>query len=576
MDRTLRGQPVVVVQDSTHSLATTHTTGPSLCRRTVDQFVRKALVVSFTMVVGHELSQSSPKMPLPKRDDTMEAFLLHRPDKPFRIGVAVRRTRRRSEYTNARRREPLLHRPTPLRIPIADQDPPSLEESVRLATDGPQALDDEGFVRIRRRAQDLYTSGLQFDHECGVVGHESARRSHLGCEEVGRDESWPVHLYKRPPWRRALPSSQNAMRAQHTCDRRATHAVPNVLQRALNPCVAPRRILGRHSNDQGSEVCLQTTTARTRVSVSPFARDEFTVPAENRVWCDDRRHLREQTTPQSVPQFAEASSLAVVETQSPSTEPGLQNAILFSQKRDQICLLTMKPRIHRHDDQLKRSHARSLGDRVDPVVWHHARESVGHSTPPPKASDQRVGDYRRPSAEPYAMTPGAGRFVGTDILEADEAELRKAIQAVVDLEAPIHVSEMMTRVAGMWGTKAGSRIQSRIHDVASRPVAKGTVRRRGDFFWGNTDSCPVRSRTQTRIPTDRIAPEEFEQAILAVLAGRYNLPRPVLTTEVRSVLGYSRTGAIIEDAVSEAISRLLASGRLGETSTGLAARIEKM
>jgi hypothetical protein len=44
---------------------------------------------------------------------------------------------------------------------------------------------------------------------------------------------------------------------------------------------------------------------------------------------------------------------------------------------------------------------------------------------------------------------------------------------------------------------------------------------------------------------------------------------------VRSILGYSRTGAIIEDAVSDAISRLLASGRLGEGSAGLALRTPK-
>ena len=53
------------------------------------------------------------------------------------------------------------------------------------------------------------------------------------------------------------------------------------------------------------------------------------------------------------------------------------------------------------------------------------------------------------------------------------------------------------------------------------------------------------------------------------------MPRPTLTAEVRSVLGYSRTGAIIEEAVSDAISRLLASGRLGEGSAGLTARIPK-
>jgi hypothetical protein len=104
-------------------------------------------------------------------------------------------------------------------------------------------------------------------------------------------------------------------------------------------------------------VYLQTTTARTSASVGPFARDQFTVPAEYRVWRDDRRHLREQAPAQSVPQFSEASPLAVVEMQAPSTEPGLQNAILFPKKRDQICLLTMKPSTHRHDDQLKRSHA---------------------------------------------------------------------------------------------------------------------------------------------------------------------------------------------------------------------------
>src|SRR4030095_10636936 len=90
----------------------------------------------------------------------------------------------------------MLYRSTPLWIAIADHDPPCLQESVRLAADGPQALDDECLVRIRRRTQDLYTPGLQFDHECGVVRHESSRGPHLRCEEVSTDECWPVCLHK--------------------------------------------------------------------------------------------------------------------------------------------------------------------------------------------------------------------------------------------------------------------------------------------------------------------------------------------------------------------------------------------
>lgn len=180
--------------------------------------------------------------------------------------------------------------------------------------------------------------------------------------------------------------------------------------------------------------------------------------------------------------------------------------------------------------------------------------------------------YRRPKTQPYKVAPGEDRFAGQDILQAEDAVLSTAVQTVVDVEAPIHVSELMTRVAAMWGTKAGSRIQARIQDAASRLVGRGTIRRSGDFFWTPTGSCPVRSRANTKILADRIAPEEFEQAILAVLDGGQSLPRPLLTAEVRSVLGYSRTGAIIEEAVSEAISRLLASSRIGEGSAGLRLR----
>ena len=86
----------------------------------------------------------------------------------------------------------------------------------------------------------------------------------------------------------------------------------------------------------------------------------------------ERRDLREQMTSLAVSQFAEATPLVGLGTQAPSAEPGLQNAILFSPKRDQICLLTMKPRTYGHDEPLKRSHVRSLGDRVDPTVGHYA------------------------------------------------------------------------------------------------------------------------------------------------------------------------------------------------------------
>ncbi|HEU4690255.1 MAG TPA: hypothetical protein VFS23_17910 [Vicinamibacterales bacterium] len=94
---------------------------------------------------------------------------------------------------------------------------------------------------------------------------------------------------------------------------------------------------------------LQASAARTSATISPFARDQFTVPAQNRVGRDDCRHLREQAPPKSLTEFAEPSALVVVETEALFAEARLENSIFLSQKRDQICLLTMKPPTYHRD-----------------------------------------------------------------------------------------------------------------------------------------------------------------------------------------------------------------------------------
>lgn len=56
------------------------------------------------------------------------------------------------------------------------------------------------------------------------------------------------------------------------------------------------------------------------------------------------RHLREHMTLPVGTQLAEASSLAVFEAQSLPASLDFRTRLPFSQKRDQICLLKMKPR----------------------------------------------------------------------------------------------------------------------------------------------------------------------------------------------------------------------------------------
>ena len=119
-----------------------------------------------------------------------------------------------------------------------------------------------------------------------------------------------------------------------TCDGRTANAVAQVFQCALNPRVAPGRILCRHPNHQPSKVSLQAKTTWMSTPVGPFAHDQLTVPAENRVGRHDRRHLGEQASSKSVSQFGEPSPLVVIKTEALSTQSRLENSIFLLQKRD--------------------------------------------------------------------------------------------------------------------------------------------------------------------------------------------------------------------------------------------------
>lgn len=199
--------------------------------------------------------------------------------------------------------------------------------------------------------------------------------------------------------------------------------------------------------------------------------------------------------------------------------------------------------------------------------------ALSEVVPPPAENSATVTRLALPIGQPYAYARSQQSRAEQDILSVSEAELAKAVQLVVDAEAPVHLSDLTARVAEMWRKKAGSRIRTAIEDAVARQNRAGVVRMRGNFVWGARDSVVVRSRLGTGITADRIAPEELAEAILMVLAGGRRLSRPELIAETRSVLGYQRTGDVIEAVLSVAISKLLASGQLGEASNGLGMRL---
>lgn len=182
-----------------------------------------------------------------------------------------------------------------------------------------------------------------------------------------------------------------------------------------------------------------------------------------------------------------------------------------------------------------------------------------------------LGVYARPVAVPYALTPGDGRYQG-DILAAPAGQIVQAVVAVVEHESPIHEADVFTRLASQWSTRAGSRIQARIRDALFSAVQGQVIQLRGEFRWSPRRSCVPRSRAGTRISADRIAPEEYQETVLMVLGSGHGFSRSQLTAEVRSVLGFTRTGEVLDEAIARAVETLIARGSIGEASVGIRIR----
>jgi hypothetical protein len=150
--------------------------------------------------------------------------------------------------------------------------------------------------------------------------------------------------------------------------------------------------------------------------------------------------------------------------------------------------------------------------------------------------------------------------------------LADVVTQIADLEAPVHVIDVTSRVAAQWRVqRVRSRIAARIMEGIRHAEQAGRLRVRGEFVWLPAQSCAVRSRAGWRIPAERVCPEEYREAVRLVLraAGMIPLPRPKLVAEVRRLLGFARMSNVLELAIHGAIGELLTSEDAQEGSQGI-------
>ena len=117
----------------------------------------------------------------------------------------------------------------------------------------------------------------------------------------------------------------------------------HVLQRPLNPRVAPPRILRGHPHHQSPNLGEHPRPPWAPPEVGPFPGNQFAVPPKNRVGRHERSNLSEYVTSEPLPQNREPPALRIVQPQPPPDPLPLERAILLTKERDHIPLLLLQP-----------------------------------------------------------------------------------------------------------------------------------------------------------------------------------------------------------------------------------------
>jgi very-short-patch-repair endonuclease len=216
-------------------------------------------------------------------------------------------------------------------------------------------------------------------------------------------------------------------------------------------------------------------------------------------------------------------------------------------------------------------------ERLAAIEQEEKQESQDKEPSNVEASNDSGVTPDKPTVQaiPYTFAETPLLYLGQDLNTAPTSLIIQTINDIVAVEAPLHIIDLASRIAARWGyDRVGPRMMRRIRSVVEASAQQGRIFLREDFVFTaqSNENITVRSRAGTKIPPERIAREEYREAILIVLRAGNGLERKILINTVRSLFGFSRTGTVLDAAIGAAIDQLLLEQILGEGSTGISLR----
>lgn len=145
--------------------------------------------------------------------------------------------------------------------------------------------------------------------------------------------------------------------------------------------------------------------------------------------------------------------------------------------------------------------------------------------------------------------------------------LADMIEHIVSIEAPVHLSEIVTRLRTAWGLgRAGARIESAVSVAAQKACQKGKIYQEDGFFFYKDSNVQLRNRQNVisaglRKP-EMIAPKEIAHGVLEIVKTSLGATEDEIVTSVSRMLGFKSTSSVLKRVITDVIEKQIEGHQL--------------
>ena len=208
---------------------------------------------------------------------------------------------------------------------------------------------------------------------------------------------------------------------------------------------------------------------------------------------------------------------------------------------------------------------RELKRVVEAIEHSKTYQAAANKTPGqnPDAIERTTRVQANYAVPPYTMANlqvTLGSYV--ELHTVPRATLVSWVLYVVDVESPVHISEVARRIANAAGfTRIGNRIQKALGAAIESAVASKEIRRRKDFLWGRgMREPPLRDRANLSASTKKlsfVAPEEIAIAVETVVENSFGINPKDASVAVGRLLGFKRITDDMRDVIDRVVRLML-------------------